>query len=384
MAALATSVEYSIRDHLKGTTYHKVSYKDTGANQRVSSWKGYWKLHSGVQLACFCPGRKDVSEKEAHLLSSPVGAHCIVEGSDGSKYFAIIPCCTTCNNTNNEHPLVYACQAVTIVDMQRLTYVGDIYLKDSTEYWTEISQIHIEDGKAKSSATRKRKDKTKLTIVGTTNKGRKARCEYRDPDDFLAQVALLLRGERFYFPFPSLLCVSTSPSHSSQPQGKLSGGKKFSKKKDAEFRPQVLSVNKGSFPRNRRDYRRTVADAKTEGASKRQNQRAKAGKAAARGKGHDAEDGGQKKATPKRAGTGSGSRSGSGKKKLASRDTSVADLETRMKGLKVGGGEKSGPAARITMPCGHSYQARSKAHIEKHRLTCQKKECKEARKKKGA
>ena len=68
-----------------------------------------------------------------------------------------------------------------------MEFVGRIYLRDSsgptTHYWTEIESVAVE-GKT-------------LTISGTSskNKGTPASCTYNDPDDFLLQLGVYLRGQ---------------------------------------------------------------------------------------------------------------------------------------------------------------------------------------------
>ena len=81
-----------VHKHLKGTTYHKVNYKDRGSGRIVNCWKQFWLAHSGKELPKYCPGCFDVTAKiPAHEMteSNIVGAHVLLK-RDEERFFAIV------------------------------------------------------------------------------------------------------------------------------------------------------------------------------------------------------------------------------------------------------------------------------------------------------
>ena len=233
----ATAPEFEVARHLKGTTYHRVDFghkKDatTGKKAKINNWIKYWQLHTGEHLPKFCPGRKN--EKKAHELCSYVGAHCIVTRGDES-YFCIVPACRSCNNHNNEYPLVWQCKAVTILNSLTRNFVGKIHTyktvttadgktkqKATTEYWRQINDMRVSFAHARS-------ERTTLTISGVTNAGTETTCTYTDPDTFLTELALWR-------------------------EGKLKPGARSLNRRDDDFKPQILPANVGRWPKNRDAY----------------------------------------------------------------------------------------------------------------------------------
>lgn len=66
------------------------------------------------------------------VINTCVGAHVILkrqnEQGEEEFMFAVIPACKVCNNVKNEYSLVWECTAVTILNFQTLTFVGNIYV----------------------------------------------------------------------------------------------------------------------------------------------------------------------------------------------------------------------------------------------------------------
>lgn len=113
-----SSSTYRVVDHLAGTSYHRVSFSKNRSS--VQNWKAFWILHAGKPFPPLCPGRSGVDQLDAHSIgTSGLGAHTRIVDDDGNVRFAIVPACHCCNNTRNEHPLVWQCTAVTIVDPSR-------------------------------------------------------------------------------------------------------------------------------------------------------------------------------------------------------------------------------------------------------------------------
>ena len=163
-----------------------------------------------------------------------------------------------------QHPLVWQCKAVAVVDNSKFNFVGKVQLADdakreanggtsksanpvSTEYWTQIDMIQdlpplpvekegVGDGNGEGSQGGRRRTRAggrkrnPISVTGLTNKsGSEQRtCTYNDPDDFLHLLALWQRGN-------------------------LSGEKK-SLKLDANFVPEILDCNVGKFPSNKEEY----------------------------------------------------------------------------------------------------------------------------------
>ena len=119
---------------------------------------------------------------------------------------------------------------VTIIDLSKLQFVGDIYLKKdgkaSTTYWREIHEIArgeppLEETTGQTRRGRGEK-KRPISITGLTNKGNKETCTYNDPDDFLQFLIILL-------------------------ERRLSGNKL---RRQEDFKPEIITCNVGRFPRD--------------------------------------------------------------------------------------------------------------------------------------
>ena len=113
-----------------------------------------------------------------HKLNKPIGAHICVTSDcpdDPRKYAAIVPVCDNCNRTGHEYPIIFACQAVTIVDPGCMTMAGRIICKgDGRTRQFEI--IH----KVTSNPR-----KGTIKISGTSCKNEDMTETFNDPDNFL-------------------------------------------------------------------------------------------------------------------------------------------------------------------------------------------------------
>ena len=194
--------QWDVARHIKGTTYHKITEP---RRPKVQGWIAFWRKHSGFEIPKYCPGQINGETTKAHPMEKAVGAHALIRSADGSVKCVIIPCCYKCNNTRNEHQLVWECDAVTIMNLDQLKYAGKILLprpKKSAApnvaeaasndvnvpaykegaYWTTISAI--------------KSDSNGIQMSGTTNNCASAEdIKYQDPDDYLHQVALLLKSK---------------------------------------------------------------------------------------------------------------------------------------------------------------------------------------------
>ena len=184
-----------------------------------------------AELPKYCPGRRDIDDG-GHLMqeSSIVGAHVLLKDDDDNLRFAIVPCCSSCNNTNNEFPLVYECTAVSIASLNKMNFVGKVCLLHSNDYFTKIESISTKDDTTASNSRIKRKPTTVLTIAGMSNKGRHVRCDYPDPDDYLLLVATLLRGKLTH---------------------RLRRLKReYASENSKTFKPAIIAVNSGVYPKS--------------------------------------------------------------------------------------------------------------------------------------
>ena len=159
--------------HLQATTFHQLR------SGKERSWIGFWKSAAGRKVPQWCPCRRNLDEKEPHPIgTSPVGAHVLLR--QGRRLcFAVVPCCKECNNTHNEHPVVWACTAVSVLNLEELSYAGVLALP-SGEYWRSVDEIVQHD--------------KQLQLTGLTNRGRTASHCYADPGGFVAALATLIRS----------------------------------------------------------------------------------------------------------------------------------------------------------------------------------------------
>lgn len=165
--------EVGQRAHLQATTFHQLR----AGKER--SWIGFWRSAAGRKVPQWCPCRRNLNEREPHPIgTSPVGAHVLLR--QGRRLcFAVVPCCKECNNTHNEHPVVWACTAVSVLNLEELSYAGVLALP-SGEYWRSVDEIVQRD--------------KQLQLTGLTNRGRTASHCYADPGGFLAALATLIRS----------------------------------------------------------------------------------------------------------------------------------------------------------------------------------------------
>lgn len=235
-------VTWEVDKHLEGTSFHTVDYGYKAQSVQIKSWVAYWKHKTGKEAPKYCPGRKDINEKDAHELTNTnvVGAHVRLKRKHGDGRsdirYGIVPACRSCNTGG--FPLVWCCEAVTVENPSTREFVGKINLNDGKTYWKEIDMvgdvvIKDEDGKG-SGTTRKRNvrrnannEEIGIFIQGRDNKNREKQCKYRDADDFLHWLSIYMKGN-------------------------LGAIKKI--QDDESFPAEIVMCNEGLFPHNKDEY----------------------------------------------------------------------------------------------------------------------------------
>ena len=242
--------------HLKRTSYHGhpiyTYVNDAGEEVEVNNWTKYWQHHTGCEKPRLCPGA--ISDGSAgmnlfqHKMDTCVGAHVKLVDENDKITYAIIPACQTCNFSQNEHPLVYECKAVSLFDRNKFEFIGQIKLVDknaptgiSTNYWTEITSISRQE--TNSTLSQSRGKSASLTVTGYANKPINVlrECTYDDPDDFLLFLSVFMLNN-------------------------LTGTKKDTKRwislKNKKFTPEIITCNRGKHALEPREKQPEYEDLK--------------------------------------------------------------------------------------------------------------------------
>eukprot|EP00740_Mantoniella_antarctica_P022662 CAMPEP_0198701144 /NCGR_PEP_ID=MMETSP1468-20131203/380293_1 /TAXON_ID=1461545 /ORGANISM="Mantoniella sp, Strain CCMP1436" /LENGTH=285 /DNA_ID=CAMNT_0044459347 /DNA_START=131 /DNA_END=988 /DNA_ORIENTATION=+ len=227
MAPSTSTSTWEVKRHLEGSSSHKTNVP----------WTEYWTTKTGKNLPLLCPGcGKDENPEgaAAHPLlggNRTVGCHVLIQDATGKLRHAIVPACSPCNLAKKPFNIRWLCEAVTIVDPDRKTFVGKIMLPKeqntpTSRHWVEIIDVLRENSTGK------------LTIWGKTNMQAKddktvIKKVYTNPEDFLWELAVMWNGEGMQ-------------------------SRKMIRKNDSNFIAEVFECNVKRYPgRNQRAYKET-------------------------------------------------------------------------------------------------------------------------------